>query len=62
MNTYMLRIQTSYGEVVHIVNAESEDDVRDIARTDDTIRLGHDIEFIDTKTHGIVNSGGGDDY
>ncbi|MBD3405048.1 MAG: hypothetical protein GF411_02795 [Candidatus Lokiarchaeota archaeon] len=60
MNTYLIRSHTNYGEVVHIINAENEAEVREFASKCNTVWDGYDIEEVDTKTRGIVAIGGGD--
>ena len=54
MNTYLVLSDTNYGEVVHVVNAVDEDDVRVIVSVDDSVWSGYEIEIVNTTTRGIV--------
>ena len=60
MKTFFLRSCTNYGEVVHIVNADNEDEVRNIVRNNNTVWDGCEIEEINTNIKGVVCVGGGD--
>jgi hypothetical protein len=60
MGTYLVKSATNYGEVVHIVNAEDEDDVRNIVLNNDEVWDGYEIEKVDTTTRGIIAVAGGD--
>ncbi len=60
MNTYLVKSQTNYGEVVHVVNAIDETDVVNIVKNNNEVWGGYEIELLDTTTRGIVASGGGD--
>lgn len=60
MNTYLVKSATNYGEVVHVVNAENEDDVAEIVSDNNGIWNGYEIEKVDTTTRGIVAVAGGD--
>lgn len=60
MNTYLVKSATNYGEVVHVVNAENEDDIRNIVLNNDEVWDGYEIEQVDTVTKGIVAVVGGD--
>ncbi len=60
VNTYLVKSQTNYGEVVHVVNANDETEVRNIVLNNDEVWDGYAIEKVDTNTKGIVAVAGGD--
>ena len=60
LKTYLLRSFTNYGEVVHVVNAENEDEVRKVALNHPGVWEGYSIEELNTVTKGIVAVAGGD--
>lgn len=60
MNTYLVKSITNYGEVVHVVNATDEDDVRNIVLNRADVWDGYEIEKVDTITRGVVTVAGGD--
>ena len=60
MNTYLVRSATNYGEVVHVVVAVDEDDVRDIVSGRERVWEGYEIEEINTNNRGVVVVIGGD--
>ena len=60
MNTYLVKSQTNYGEIAHVVNAEDEVHVRNIVLNDPEVWDGYEIELVDTSTVGIVTVCGGD--
>ena len=59
MNTYLVKSGTNYGEVVHVVNADDESEVRSIVLNNDQVWEGYEIEKVDTNTKGIVAIAGG---
>ena len=60
MSTFLVLSSTNYGEVVHVVNAEDEDDVRNIVLNNDGVWDGNKIQMVDTNTRGIAAVVGGD--
>lgn len=60
MKTFMLRSSTNYGELVHIVNADNEDEARNLVKDDHTVWDGYKIEEINTNVKGVVCVGGAD--
>lgn len=60
MDTYLVKSATNYGEVVHVVNADDETEVRNIVLNNDEVWDGYEIEKLDTGTKGIVAVAGGD--
>lgn len=52
MKTFLVKSATNYGEVVHVVNAKDETDVRNIVLNNDGVWDGYDIEEVDTHTRG----------
>ena len=59
MKTYLVKSWTNYGERVHIINAENEEDVKNIAEACDQVLSGYEIEEVDTEQRGIVAVAGG---
>jgi len=60
MKTYLLRSQTNYGEVVHIVNALDEEDMRSLVADNPYVWDGYTHEVLNTKTRGLKAEAGGD--
>ena len=60
MKTFILRSDTNYGELIHIVNAEDEDDCRNIVLNNEKVWDNYTLEELNTETKGIVFEGGGD--
>jgi len=60
MNTYLVKSATNYGELVHVVNADDEDEVRRIVAKCNDVWGGYEIEMVDTTTKGVVAVGGAD--
>jgi hypothetical protein len=54
MKTFILCSDTNYDLSVTIVNAESEEEVRNLVKDNKYVWLGYNINEIDTKTKGIV--------
>jgi hypothetical protein len=50
MKTFLIKSNTNYGEVVHVINAKSRADVRKLADSIKGIWDGYEIEEIDTTT------------
>ena len=60
MKTFATRSWTNYGEVIHLINANTEEEARSIADDCDTVWDYYQIEEVSTTIHGIVFIGGGD--
>lgn len=60
MKTFTLKAMSNYGELVYIVNAETETDALEIVRKDNTTWDVDEVEELDTHTKGLVFIGGGD--
>lgn len=60
LGLYAVTSRTNYGEVIHLINAENESEVKDIAKDNDEIWEGYEIELINTVKRGIVFVGGGE--
>ena len=60
MNTYLVKSQTNYGEVVHVVNAMDEADVDSIVLNDSSVWAGYEIELINTTERGVISIAGGE--
>ncbi len=66
MNTYLVKSATNYGEVVHLVNADDETEVRNIVLNNDEVWDGYEIEKVDFLTtkqnyinnRAVIQSGG----
>jgi hypothetical protein len=60
MKTFLIKSNTNYGEVVHVINAPSEEAVKILANSNKAVWDGYEVEEIDTTTIGLVTICGGD--
>lgn len=60
MKIFLVKSQTNYGEVVHLVRATDETHVRNLVLNNDEVWDGYLIEEVDTSGIGILAKGGGE--
>jgi hypothetical protein len=56
MKTWIIESETNHGLLVHVVNAETKEEAKEIAEAGGAWD-GYEIYEIDTLTHGVVHTG-----